>query len=63
MEFEISDDPQGQDGEPDTPDYNDKSEVIEEHRALINQDSTTPEKYPKKEREAQSLVRKDKKRT
>ncbi|MCP9223245.1 hypothetical protein MKP08_10830 [Erythrobacter sp. LQ02-29] len=62
MEYEITDDPQGQDGEPDTPDYNDKSEVIDKHRALKNQSSTTPEHHPKGQREDQSLVQKDKKR-
>ena len=51
MEYEMQDDPQGMDGEPDTPDYNDRSEVVEKHRALQNQGETTPQKYPKKDRE------------
>ena len=50
MEYEMQDDPQGHDGEPDTPDYNDRSELIEEHRATMNQGETTPEKYPKEKR-------------
>lgn len=51
MEYEIDDDPQGMDGEPDTPDYNDRSDVVKKHRALKNQGETTPERYPKKDRE------------
>ena len=58
MEFEIHDDPQFVDGEPDTPDYDENSQVTEEHRALQNQSSAKPEQYPEGEREAQSLVRK-----
>ena len=51
MEYEINDDPQGMDGEPDTPDYNDRSKVVENHRALQNQGETKPSKYPKADRE------------
>ena len=50
MEYEMQDEPQGRDGEPDTPDYNDRSKLIEEHRSTMNQGETTPEKYPKEKR-------------
>lgn len=61
MEYEIDDDPQGRDGEPDTPDYNEESRITREHRALKNQSSVKAEQYPASERKAQSLVRKDEK--
>lgn len=60
MEYEISDDPQG--GEPDTPDYEDDSDVTEDHRALRNQSSIRPEGYPAAERADQSLVNPAKKK-
>jgi len=46
----------------DKPDDANDSEVTREHRALMNQSSTKPEKYPEDERDAQSLVQKDKRR-
>ena len=46
----------------DTPDDANDSEITREHRALMNQSSTRPEKYPEDERDAQSLVQKDKRR-
>ena len=60
MEYEIFDDPQG--GEPDTPDYDDDSEVTRDHRALKNQSSVRPEQYPASERADQSLVNPAKKK-
>ena len=38
------------------------SEITREHRALMNQSSVDAEDYPSDEREAQSLVQKDKRR-
>lgn len=46
----------------DKPDGTNDSEVVKEHRALMNQGSTKPEDYPEGEREAQSLVDKSKRR-
>ena len=46
----------------DKPNGENDSEITREHRALMNQSSTSPEKYPEKEREAQSLVDKSKRR-
>ncbi|NTZ41786.1 hypothetical protein G7A66_01520 [Altererythrobacter sp. SALINAS58] len=60
MEYEISDDPQG--CEPNTPDYDDDSEVTENHRALKNQSSIRPEEYPAAVRADQSLVNPAKKK-
>ena len=44
------------------PDGANDSEVVKEHRALMNQGSTKPEDYPEEERDAQSLVQKSKRR-
>lgn len=52
MEYEIDDDPQG---EAETPDYDDSSEVTRRHRALRNQSSVTPEQYPRKDRRDKAL--------
>ena len=46
----------------DKPEGKNDSKITREHRALMNQSSTSPEKYPEKEREAQSLVDKSKRR-
>tara|TARA_B100000678_G_scaffold64851_1_gene52976 strand:- start:80 stop:271 length:192 start_codon:yes stop_codon:yes gene_type:complete len=46
----------------DKPDGTNDSEVVKEHRALMNQGSARPEDYPEGEREAQSLVQKNKRR-
>ena len=55
MEFEISDDPQGEQDE----DFGDRDDgIVEDHSALKNQSSVKPEDYPLKERQAQSLVNK-----
>ena len=50
--------------EKNTPAQGDKSdsELVKDHRALMNQDSAKPEDYPQEEREAQSLVDKSKRR-
>ena len=46
----------------DKPDGTNDSEVTREHRALMNQSSTSPDEYPEEERAAQSLVDKNKRR-
>ena len=46
----------------DKPDGKNDSEITREHRALMNQGSAKPEDYPESERDAQSLVQKDKRR-
>ena len=46
----------------DKPDDKNDSEVTREHRALMNQGSTTPDEYPEDERAAQSLIDKSKRR-
>ncbi|MEL7728399.1 hypothetical protein AAG612_02560 [Citromicrobium bathyomarinum] len=46
----------------DKPDGTNDSEVTREHRALMNQSSTSPDEYPEEERAAQSLVDKSKRR-
>ena len=46
----------------DKPDGKNDSEITREHRALMNQSSAKPEDYPESERDAQSLVQKDKRR-
>ena len=46
----------------DKPDGKNDSEVVKEHRALMNQGSAKPEDYPADERAAQSLVNKSKRR-
>ena len=46
----------------DKPEGKNDSEMTKEHRALMNQGSAKPEDYPKDQREAQSLVQKDKRR-
>lgn len=56
MEYEISDDPQGIDGTPDTEEYREEEKVVERHRALQNQSSVEAKDYPRKDRKAQSLV-------
>ncbi|RDC59956.1 hypothetical protein HME9302_01153 [Alteripontixanthobacter maritimus] len=60
MEYEMTDEPQRSEGEPEAPDYEDTSETTEEHRALMNQSSVKPSQYPKSELAAQSLVQKNK---
>jgi len=46
----------------DKPDGTNDSEMTKEHRALMNQSSAKPEDYPESERDAQSLIQKDKRR-
>ncbi|WP_459787114.1 hypothetical protein [Alteriqipengyuania sp. 357] len=46
----------------DKPNGKNDSEITHEHRALMNQGSAKPEDYPADERDAQSLVNKDKRR-
>ncbi|WP_370182708.1 hypothetical protein [Alteriqipengyuania sp.] len=46
----------------DKPDGENDSELVKEHRGLMNQGSATPEDYPEEERAAQSLVDKGKRR-
>ena len=46
----------------DKPEGKNDSELVKEHRALMNQGSAKPEDYPEDEREAQSLVDKSKRR-
>jgi len=45
-----------------TPDGKNDSDMVKDHRALMNQSSTKPEKYPEEECDAQSLVQKSKRR-
>jgi hypothetical protein len=42
----------------DTRAESDESAIIKDHRALKNQSSVDPGDYPKKDRQAQSLIRK-----
>lgn len=44
------------------PDGDNDSKITREHRALMNQGSAKAEDYPKEERDAQSLVDKNKRR-
>ena len=53
MEFEIKDEPQGH--EPDDENTADGG-LVEDHIALKNQSSVTPNQYPRKERRAQSVA-------
>ncbi len=46
----------------DKPDGKNDSEMVKEHRALMNQSSAKPEDYPAEQRDAQSLVDKSKRR-
>ena len=55
MEFEIMDEPQGLDEEDETTA---DGGLIEDHIALRNQSSVSPEDYPRSQRRDQSLVRK-----
>ena len=55
MEYEIDDDPQGLQDEPEGDrDFG----LVEDHIALKNQSSVSPEEYPKKQRQDQSLAQK-----
>lgn len=46
----------------DKPDGENDSEITREHRALMNQGSVGADDYPRKERAAQSLIDKSKRR-
>ena len=53
MEYEIKDEPQGiEDEDESTADGG----LVEDHIALKNQSSVSPEDYPRATRKAQSLV-------
>ena len=54
MEFEIMDEPQGLDEEDKTTA---DGGIVEDHIALRNQSSVSPEDYPRSQRRDQSLVR------
>jgi hypothetical protein len=55
MEYEIDDEPQGEEDE----DVGDRDGgIVEDHAALKHQSSVEPEDYPLKERRDQSLVNK-----
>ncbi|MBO6526046.1 hypothetical protein [Erythrobacter sp.] len=47
-----------QQGEKDAGAESDDSAIIKDHRALKNQSAVDPADYPKKDRQAQSLIRK-----
>ena len=54
MEFEIMDEPQGLDEDNETTA---DGGIVEDHIALRNQSSVSPEDYPRSQRRDQSLVR------
>ena len=54
MEYEIHDDPQGDEERPEA--YRDGG-IVEDHIALRNQSDVAPEHYPRHDRLDQSLVR------
>ena len=55
MEFEIGDDPQGEQDE----ELGDRDGgILEDHSALKNQSTVKPEDYPLKDRREQSLLNK-----
>ena len=56
MEYEIDDDPQDASTDNDEGASRDGG-IVEDHIALKNQSSVSPEDYPQDERQAQSLVR------
>lgn len=56
MEYEIDDDPQDASGDNDEGAQRDGG-IVEDHIALKNQSSVSPDDYPRDERQAQSLVR------
>jgi hypothetical protein len=58
MEYEIDDDPQGQES---LEDAKRDGGIVEDHMALKNQSSVAPEDYPKSMRKAASLVRPNRK--
>ena len=53
MEYEIDDEPQGL---RDEPEGDRDGGLVEDHIALKNQSSASPEDYPKKQRLDQSLT-------
>ena len=55
MEYEIDDDPQGL---QDEPEGDRDGGLVEDHIALKNQSSVSLEDYPKKQRQDQSLAQK-----
>ncbi|WP_394270846.1 hypothetical protein [Qipengyuania sp.] len=52
MEFEIHDEPQGEQDRPE----GDRDGGLEDHQGLQNQSRVKPEDYPLKDRQDQSLV-------